>query len=111
LGPLVPLTAVSAANYSNVPKLGRFFTETLKLRSESFFAILDNTTCLWLMPLAGLMTLLYVSYVWGNKSALEEMNCFNAFDWLFSKIWLFVVRYISPVLVIMAFLKGIGIFF
>ena len=111
LGPLVPLTAVSAANYSNVPKLGRFLTETLQLRSESFFAILDNTTCLWLMPLSGLMTLLFVSYVWGNKAALEEMNCFNAFDWLFSKIWLFVVRYISPVLVILAFLKGLGIFF
>ena len=111
LGPLVPLTAVSSANYSNVPKLGRFFTETLKLRSTSFFAILDNTACLWLMPLAGLLTLFFVSYVWGSKSALEEMNCFNAFDWLFSKIWLFVVRFISPVLVILAFLKGLGIFF
>ena len=111
LGPLVPLTAVSSANFANVPKLGQFFTETLKLRSESFFAILDNTTCLWLMPLAGLMTLLFVSYVWGNKKALEEMNCFNAFDWLFSKIWLFVVRFVSPVLVILAFLKGLGIFF
>ena len=63
------------------------------------------------MPIAGLMTLLFVSYVWGKKKALEEMNCFNAFDWLFSNIWFFVVRYISPVLVILAFLKGLGIFF
>ena len=110
LGPLVPLTAVSAANYANIPKLGKFFSETLQLRSDSFFAILDNTTCLWLMPLAGLMTLLYVSFVWGKKKAMEEMNCFNAFEWLFSNIWFFIVRFISPVLVILAFLKGLGIF-
>ena len=111
LGSLVPITALSAANYDNLPVLGSFLQGTLGLKSESFFAVLDNTTCLWLMPLTGLATIFFVVLVWGRKNVLDEMRVGGEKDLAFAKVWFFVVSFITPLLVIAAFLKGLNIIF
>ena len=73
-----------------------------KLFDMNFFDHVDNIASNYLLPLGGMLTAIFVGWVWGTKSAEEEIEKYETkFHW--GHIWGFLIRYISPVAVFLVF--------
>jgi NSS family neurotransmitter:Na+ symporter len=73
-----------------------------KLFDMNFFEHVDNITSNYLLPLGGMLTAIFVGWVWGTKSAEEEIEKHETkFHW--GHVWGFLIRYISPVAVFLVF--------
>ncbi len=70
----------------------------------SFFDTLDYLTANIMLPLGGLFIAIFAAWVMHEQSTKEEMATYPALY----KTWRFLVRYITPVAVIVVFLKAIG---
>ncbi|MBR5624800.1 sodium-dependent transporter [bacterium] len=125
--------ALSAGDWSNFPQLGEFIQKTFMTSKGSLFDAFDCGACQWLIPIACFLTLLYASWVWGPHCAVKEMrtgstgamdtNLWHLVSGVYDKndtgipsplapcvLWAFFVRWISPILVLLAFLDGLGVF-
>lgn len=73
-----------------------------KLFGMTFFDHVDNIASNYLLPAGGMLTAIFVGWVWGTKSAEEEIEKHETkFRW--GHIWGFLIRYISPVAVLLVF--------
>jgi len=127
------IIALSSGDYSNFPSLGEFVKKTFLSTQGSLFDAFDYASCQWLIPIACFLTLLYAGWVWGPKNAVKEMRsgstgAMDTHFWhLLSGVheynaigdssplspcvmWAFFIRFISPLLVLLAFLDGLGVF-
>lgn len=78
----------------------------VKLAGMNFFDHIDNIASNYLLPLGGMLTAIFVGWVWGPKAALEEIEKHETrFHW--GAAWTFLLRYVSPVLVAIIFLAKI----
>ena len=58
------------------------------------------------LPLGGLLTAIFVGYVWGTKNAISEANKgWSIFP--IGKWWGLLIRYVVPVLIIVIMAAGI----
>jgi neurotransmitter:Na+ symporter, NSS family len=71
---------------------------------RTFFDWLDFVASNILLPLGGLVVTLFVGYAW--KKAQEESGL-KGF-WL--KLWMLLIRYVAPIMVIFVFLYSVGVF-
>ncbi|MBO7434935.1 sodium-dependent transporter [bacterium] len=124
---------LSCGDYANFPSLGTFIQKTFMSTQGSLFDAFDYASCQWLIPIACFLTLLYAGWVWGPRNAVKEMRSGStgAMDTGFwhlltgvyehntigdpsplapCVIWAFFIRFISPILVLLAFLDGLGVF-
>ncbi|NWL87986.1 MULTISPECIES: sodium-dependent transporter [unclassified Paenibacillus] len=86
----------SALSFGMVPALS-------DLGGKNFFDWLDFITSNIMLPIGGLITTLFAGYFW--KGAAEAAGLKS--KWF--KIWLFMLRYIAPVLVLLVLLHTTGI--
>jgi NSS family neurotransmitter:Na+ symporter len=70
----------------------------------TFFDTLDYLTANVMLPLGGLFIALFAAWVMKEQSTREELDTYN---WLY-KIWYFLISFITPLAVIVVFLKAIG---
>lgn len=75
----------------------------LTFGGKSFFDWMDFVCSNIILPLGGLVVTLFVGYAW--KGASEEAGLSS---WWF-RLWLFMLRYIAPILVLLVFLYSAGI--
>jgi NSS family neurotransmitter:Na+ symporter len=74
-----------------------------KLFDMTFFEHVDNITANYLLPIGGLLTAVFVGWIWGTREAHQEIERHETqFHW--AAYWEFVVRYIAPVAVAIVFL-------
>ena len=67
----------------------------VKVFDMTFFDHVDNFASNYLLPLGGMLTAIFVGWIWGTKSAEEEIEKNEAkFRW--GHIWGFLIRYITP---------------
>lgn len=80
----------------------------MKLAGMTFFDHVDNITSNYLLPLGGMLTAIFVGWVWGTKNAREEIEKHkNTFNFPWAQCWEFLIRYITPVAVSIVFLANI----
>ncbi len=70
----------------------------------TFFDTLDYLTANIMLPLGGLFIALFAGWVMREESTSEEMDTHP----VLYKTWRFLVRFITPVAVIVVFLKAVG---
>jgi neurotransmitter:Na+ symporter, NSS family len=70
----------------------------------TFFDFLDYLTANIMLPLGGLFIAIFAAWVMHESSTKEELATWPALY----NIWRFLVRYITPVAVIIVFLKAVG---
>jgi NSS family neurotransmitter:Na+ symporter len=77
---------------------------------KGIFDLFDWTGSNILLPLGGLMAAVLVGWVWKKDGAMAEIsnNGENAF-W-FNGIWFGLVKYVVPVVLVVIFFMGIGLF-
>ena len=71
----------------------------------TFFDVLDYLTANVMLPLGGLFIALFAAWVMKEQSTREELA---TYPWLY-KIWNFLISFVTPLAVIVVFLKAIGV--
>ena len=97
------LTVFSFNIWSEVKLLSRF--EVFK--DSTVFDLLDYLTANIMLPLGGLLIAIFAAWKMSRASTVDELAMGDRF---FYPLWRFLVRYITPVAVIIVFLSAIGIF-
>lgn len=70
---------------------------------KNIFDWMDFTTSYILMPFGGLIVTLFTAYAW--KKAGEEAGLTS----FWYKAWMFLLRYVAPILIIFVFLYSVGV--
>lgn len=74
----------------------------------NFFDFCDAFSAKILMPLGGLLCVIFVGYIWKPEKAYDTITKDGAsFKWF--KFWKICVKFLVPVLIILVFLSGFGI--
>ncbi|MCK4706354.1 MAG: sodium-dependent transporter, partial [Gammaproteobacteria bacterium] len=71
----------------------------------SFFDTLDYLTSNIMLPMGGLFIAIFAAWLMRESSSRDELN---TYDW-FYKIWLILLRYVTPIAVIIVFLKAVKV--
>ncbi|NMO94379.1 sodium-dependent transporter [Paenibacillus lemnae] len=74
-----------------------------KMGGKSFFDWLDFIASNILLPLGGLATTVFVGYFWKNAAEAAGLKA----RWF--KVWLFMMRFIAPILVLLVLLHASGV--
>ncbi|MGB5306825.1 MAG: sodium-dependent transporter [Gammaproteobacteria bacterium] len=96
------LTVFSFNIWSEVKLLSMFPV----FRDSTIFGLLDYLTANIMLPLGGLLIAVFAARAMSRESSMEELAMGDRF---FYPLWRFLVRYITPVAVIVVFLNAIGI--
>jgi len=75
--------------------------------SYGIFDFLDVVTSYYLLPLGGLLSALFVAYVWGVPNAVKEIKTGGNFRT--EKLWSILIKFVVPVLVFIILLSTTGL--
>ena len=71
------------------------------------FDFLDVVTSYYLLPLGGLLSALFIGFVWGVPNAVKEIRIGSTFRT--EKLWSVLIKYVVPVLVFIILLSTTGL--
>jgi len=77
-----------------------------RLFDKTYFDIMDYVTSNILLPLGGLLIAVFTAWLMSRKAIVAELGLGEG---LVFQVWLFVVRFVAPVGVVVIFLHAIGI--
>ena len=75
----------------------------------SLFSFYDRLSALVLLPMAGLLTCLFVAWVWKFKGAVEEISNNGQLNLPWIPIFKVMVGFAAPVIIFLVLLNGLGI--
>lgn len=75
---------------------------------KSFFMTMDGLVSTWLLSIGGLMVALFTGWKLDRNLAKAEFEAGSKLKWLF-RPWIFFLRWISPVAIILIILQSAGI--
>ena len=75
------------------------------LQGKTIFGLLDYFGSNLLMPLGGILMAVIAGWLLAKESSREEMSLSR--EWVFN-LWLFLVRYIAPLAVLLIFVSNLG---
>ncbi|WP_211746893.1 sodium-dependent transporter [Paenibacillus sp. Marseille-Q4541] len=75
----------------------------IEIGKYNFFDFIDFFASNWLLPLGGLIVTLFAGYFWKNAAQEAGLTA----KWF--RIWLFMLRYVAPILMVFVFLHSTGI--
>jgi len=78
-------------------------SETFQIFGMNFFDLLNYLVSNIMLPLGGLFVAIFVGWSLNKSSSRDEMG-----DGLGYRIWFFMIRYLSPVVLIIVFLNAVG---
>jgi len=76
-------------------------------KDQSFFDIFDFITTNYMLPVAGLLTSIFVAWIINEKIRNEEFDASN--NSKFYLPWKYIIRYITPIAVMIIILHGFGL--
>ena len=78
-----------------------------KVAGMNLFALLDNFTAIVMLPLLGILTSVFVGWIWKRSDAKAELTAQGGVDKATYPAIYFLLRYVCPVLVSTVFVFGI----
>lgn len=76
--------------------------------SKSFFDIMDMLSTNFLLPVGGMLTAIFVGWAWRREDALgAARDGDDGMTGTFGEPWIFLCRYVAPVLVLAVLIHGI----
>ncbi|MGI6130105.1 MAG: sodium-dependent transporter, partial [bacterium] len=77
---------------------------------NNFFDFLDKTSGNILLPISGLLTSLFIAWIWGSNKALKEATNDGTINFSWGNLWANVlIKWVAPILITVVFLSSIGI--
>ena len=109
----VTATVVSAGLMGAVGVLATLSTSVLASRlvsGKTFFDLFDFVSSNLVLPIGGILICLFVGWKLGPAVAIEEASNEGALKNIpFLKTFVFVVRFVAPIAILLVLLKGLGI--
>lgn len=76
-----------------------------------FFDLLDWISNNLLLPIGGMLTALFIAWIWGTKNVLNEVTNNGTLNFGLGNFWANVMlKFVAPALVFIVFLAGLNIF-
>jgi NSS family neurotransmitter:Na+ symporter len=75
---------------------------------KNFFDTMNDMVANWLLPVGGLMIAVFTGWVLDKEISKEEFSSGTNFGWLF-RPWIFFLKWIAPLAVILIMLQTMGI--
>ncbi len=75
----------------------------------NFFMILDYIALKFLLPIGGLLIVVYLGWFYGKKNILSELSNKGALKVAYINILMFLVKFVAPIAITMVFLNEIGL--
>ena len=76
------------------------FSNWQELYGKTFFKTVDDLVSVWILPLAGLLTAVFIGWKFDKEICKKEFFSETSFGWLF-RPWLFFVKWVAPVAIIL----------
>lgn len=85
-----------------------------KIFGMNFFDMANYLSSNIMLPLGGMLIAIFVGYVWGIDKVLIELKngsekFFAKYSWLVT-LWVILIKYVSPILILLVLFQSIGIF-
>jgi len=80
------------------------FANWSRIYGKSFFATVDELVSVWLIPIGGLMTVIFTGWFLKPSMLKEEFESGTSMKWLW-KPWLFFIRWVAPIIMILILLQ------
>lgn len=84
------------------------FARWPQIFGASFFETVNDLVSIWLLPIGGLMVAIFTGWVLDKEISKEEFSAGSAYKWLW-RPWLFFMRWVAPVAILMILLQQAGI--
>lgn len=84
------------------------FPNWVNMFGTDFFGTLNYITGSWMMPIGGLLTILFVGWFWSRKASKEEFLSGTRLKGLYY-IWIFLVKWVAPIAIFIVILQEGGI--
>jgi NSS family neurotransmitter:Na+ symporter len=81
----------------------------VKIFNMNFFDLFDNVTSKIFMPLGGLMISVFTGWVLSKQKIKEEISSYGKFPIPYYRAFVFLVKYITPLCIILVLLNQIGL--
>jgi NSS family neurotransmitter:Na+ symporter len=82
----------------------------VQIAGKTFFDLFDYLSSNILMPLGGIFLCLFVGWVWGEEKMRDALTNGGELALPILKPLFFIIRYVSPLLILIVMLKGLGLF-
>ena len=79
----------------------------IKIAGMKIFSLLDNFTAIVMLPLLGILTSIFVGWLWKKEDMKAELTAQGGVDKATYPVIRFLLRYVCPVLVSVVFVFGI----
>lgn len=101
------IVTIGALMLSTAASLSLGDWSDIKLLGMNFFALLDNFTAIVMLPLLGILTSIFVGWLWKKEDMKAELTAEGGIDKATYPVIRFLLRYVCPVLVSIVFIFGI----
>ena len=78
-----------------------------KIAGMNIFSLFDNSTAIVMLPLLGILTAIFVGWLWKSEDMKAELTAQGGVDKATYPVNRFLLRYVCPVLVSVVFVFGI----
>ena len=80
----------------------------ITIAGKNIFGVLNWTAANLLLPIGGFFIVIFVGWFMGKNLVKDEISNQGSLRAKFLGIFLFIVRYIAPIAIILVFLNGVG---
>lgn len=80
-----------------------------KIAGLTIFGLMEFTTANILLPLGGLLIVIFIAWFYGRQNTLNELTNDGTIKARYIPVFMFVIKFIAPLAIAFIFLKGIGI--
>ena len=105
------VVTIIAMTLATVASLSMGDWSNFTIAGMNFFSLLDSFTALVMLPLLGILTAIFVGWIWKKQDMKAELTAEGGIDKKTYPIVRFLLRYVCPVLVSIVFVFGIIDFF
>ena len=101
------IVTIAVILLATVASLSKGDWSDYKIAGMNIFALLDNFTAIVMLPLLGILTAIFVGWIWKKEDMKAELTAQGGIDRKTYPIIRFLLRYVCPVLVSVVFVFGI----
>jgi NSS family neurotransmitter:Na+ symporter len=105
------VTVVLIGVVGSTAALSNSLMANFTLFGKTMFDLFDFSTSNVLLPVGGLLLAVFAGWVWGRKAVFAELtNAGTLQNTAIVKAFFFVIRFVTPLLVLLILLHGLGVF-
>lgn len=101
------LVTIATMVLATVASLSLGVWDGVRIAGMNIFSLLDNFTAIVMLPLLGILTSIFVGWVWKKEDMRAELTAEGGVDATTYPVIRFLLRYVCPVLVSIVFIFGI----